>query len=98
MNKKLFLYGIALALFVLLVNSAFALQATNIVNPSDKTPGEAVSWSLTLTDADTGNTDNVTALTAATVPAGSLVLKGVTDSTKTIPVVFNFGAGTVVDE
>lgn len=76
MNKKIMLSGIIFALSLLLINSAFALTATN-TDPTVGTPGATVNGSFILTDNVVG-----TDVTAISYSVSNLV--GVTDITKNI--------------
>src|SRR3989344_4420200 len=72
MNKKISFIGIILALLLLTINSAFALQATGIIQPPVGNPGTTVNGSFTVNDNIVGNV--VTSMSAAvtgTLSSGS---------------------------
>src|SRR3989344_7007878 len=72
MNKKISFIGIILALLLLTINSAFALQVTGIIQPPVGNPGTTVNGSFTVNDNIVGNV--VTSMSAAvtgTLSSGS---------------------------
>jgi len=77
MNKKIFMSGVLMAILLLLVNTAFALQTVN-TDPSAANPGASANGSFVLTNDDAANT-------ATGISISSAALVGVTDATKNIP-------------
>jgi hypothetical protein len=87
MNKKLFMSGILISIFLLVVNTAFALTALN-TDPSAGNPGTSVSGSFVLTNDNaveaTGITLTVTDLTGVTDASKSIVASSVSFSPASI--------------
>src|SRR3989344_1594795 len=77
MNKKIFMSGVLMAILLLLVNTAFALQTVN-TDPSAANPGASANGSFVLTNDDAANP-------ATGISISSAALVGVTDATKNIP-------------